>query len=353
MHDALTALLHQRSSVPRETWRSLWDQLDQRNQDDKRDQLDEGGLHPGEATVLLASLATRLPDPETLRNLVASLHERRPAVAVHWPGSVNIVGTGGGPPTFNISTAAAFVAAALGVPVVKAGSRAYTSRYGSIDLLERLGVGLTSSYEHTSDTLDRFGIAFAGPFVYPTALTQLARRIVPMSMRPFGRFLNALGPFLAALPVTAQVTGVSEHAPLAELRQLAATISDRTFWLCTNDLGADELLGFADNLIYTGLTETGTSGIRLWPGRFTSGAGTLDDLRPVEDPGAVVKHFLDVMSGAAGEVATRTVCLNAAALAVAGGHLDDWPSAITAAEDAVRSGAARALVDRMRAIGHG
>lgn len=334
MHDALTALLHQRSSVERETWRSLWDQLD------------DGGLDQGQAVALLASLATRLPDPETLRNLVASLHERRPTVTGRWPGSVNIVGTGGGPRTFNISTASAFVAAALGVRVVKTGSRAHASRYGSIDLLERLGVGLTSSYEHTGETLDRFGIAFAGRFVYPTALTQLARLLVPMSLRPFGRFLNAVGPFLAALPVTVQVTGVSAHAPLTELRQLAATISDRTIWLFTNDVGADELLGFADNVIYTG---DGADGVRLWPGRFTSSAGRLDDLRPVEAPGAVVEHFLEVVAGVANDAATQTVCLNAASLAVASGHIDDWPSAVTAAEDAVRSGAARRLLDRMRA----
>lgn len=334
MHDALTALLQQRSGVERDTWRSLWDRLD------------DGGLDRGEAVALLASLATRLPDPETLRNLVASLHERRPVVTDRWPGSVNIVGTGGGPRTFNISTASALVAAALGVRVVKTGSRAHAGSCGSIDLLERLGIRLTSSYEHTSDTLDRVGIAFAGHFVYPTALTQLARLIVPMSMRPFGRFLNALGPFLAAVPVTAQVTGVSEHAPLAELRQLAATVNDRRIWLCTNDLGADELLGFADNVIYTG---EGAGGLRLWPGRFVSGTGRLDDLRSVEDPGAVVEHFLAVISGTAHAVATQTVCLNAAALAVASGYLDDWATAVTAAEDAVRSGAARELVDRLRA----
>lgn len=333
MHDALTALLHQHSSVECETWRSLWDQLD------------DGGLDRSEATALLASLATRLPDPVTLRNLVASLDERRPAVTDRWPGSVNIVGTGGGPRTFNISTASAFVAAAMGVRVVKTGSRAYASRYGSIDLLERLGVGLSSSYEHTSDILDRFGIAFAGHFVYPAALSRLARRIVPMSMRAFGRFLNALGPFLAAVPVTAQVTGVSEHAPLTELRQLAATISDRRIWLCSNDLGADELLGFADNVIYTG---EDAGAVRLWPGRFTSDAGTLQDLRPVENPGAVVGHFLDVVSGAANDVATRTVCLNAASLAVASGHIEGWAQAITTAEDAVRNGAARDLLERMR-----
>jgi anthranilate phosphoribosyltransferase len=333
VHPALAALLDQSSGIGQETWRSFWDQLT------------AGDLDRGESVALLTSLATRLPDHDSLRNLLASLNERREPVTGSWPGSVNIVGTGGGPKTFNISTASAFVAAAMGVRVVKTGSRAYTSSVGSIDLLDRLGVGLTRSYRHTEDTLERYGIAFAGPFVYPSELTRLARSIMPMSLKPFGRFLNAFGPFLAALPVTAQVTGVSVHAPQAELRRLAAGIKDRKIWLCTNDSGADELLGFADNVVYT---NDETNMIRLWAGRFTSDAGTFEDLAPAKDLDSVVDHFLDVLSGQAGDVATETISLNAAALAVATGQITDWPTAIETAQAAVRDGAARALVDKMR-----
>lgn len=333
MHPAIISLLDHRTGIDRDTWRSLWDQLG------------AGDLDRGESVALLASLATRLPDHDSLRTLMASLNERREPVTASWPGTVNIVGTGGGPRTFNISTASAFVAAALGVKVVKTGSRAYTSSVGSIDLLERLGVGLTRSYRHTEDTLDTYGIAFAGPFVYPTELLRMARLIMPMSLKPFGRFVNALGPFLAALPVTAQVTGVSVHAPQPELRRLAAGVKDRKVWLCMNDSGADELLGFADNVIYT---NDETSMIRLWAGRFTSDRGTFEDLAPARDLDQVADHFLAVVSGEAGEVVTETISLNAAALAVATGRIDDWPAAFDAAREAVRSGAARSLVDRMR-----
>jgi anthranilate phosphoribosyltransferase len=334
MHPAVAALLDQRSGIEQETWRSFWDQLG------------GGDLDRGESVALLTSLATRLPDHDSLRNLLASLNERRAPVTDSWPGSVNIVGTGGGPKTFNISTASAFVAAAMGVRVVKTGSRAYTSSVGSVDLLDRLGVTLTRSYRHTEDTLQRFGIAFAGPFVYPAELTRLARSVMPMSLKPFGRFLNAFGPFLAALPVTAQVTGVSVHAPQAELRRLAVGLRDRKIWLVTNDSGADELLGFADNVVYT---NDETNIIRVWAGRFTSDAGTFEDLAPAKDLDSVVDHFLSVISGGAGSVATETICLNAAALAVATGHIEDWGTAVGAARQAVQDGEARALVDRMRA----
>lgn len=331
MHDAITALLGARG-VELATWRSFWDRLE------------DGGAERGEALALLSSLATRLPDHGTLRALLTSFDERRPPMPDPWPGSVNIVGTGGGPKTFNVSTAAAFVAAATGVPVVKTGSRAYASRFGSIDLLERLGVPLMKSYADTEQALDRFGIAFVGQFVYPAMLARLARTILPTSMRSFGRALNALGPFLAAVPVTAQVTGVSASAPLPELRRLAESVTDRTIWLCTNDEGADELFGFAGNLVYT--NDGGQ--IELPAGKYTAGTGTVADLAGASDPDALIEHFLAVLGGEAGEVATETVCLNAAALAVASGHSNDWEPAVGAARDAVHGGAARRLVDRVR-----
>ncbi|MFC9648360.1 anthranilate phosphoribosyltransferase [Streptomyces sp. NPDC056937] len=336
MHDALTGLLERRAPVGLDTWRSFWDQLG------------DGGLDRAQSLALLTSLATALPGHDTLRPLLDSLAERRPArPAGRWPGTVNVVGTGGGPKTFNISTASAFVAAATGVRVVKTGSRAYTSSLGSVDLLERLGVRLTSSYDQTADTLDRYGIAFAGPFVYPAQLTRLARTIAPTSMKPFGRFLNALGPFLADLPVTAQVTGVSANAPVAVLRSLAETEPrpGRTLWLTTNDRGADELLGFADNTIHT---HDGRE-LHIPAGELVPSDGDFDDLGPARDPASAPAHFLSVLDGTEGEVATRTVCLNAAALAVASGHTTDWTRAVAAALEAVRSGAARALAERVRA----
>jgi anthranilate phosphoribosyltransferase len=338
MHDAVAALLA-RQPVDAPTWGSFWDGLAER------------GLERGETVALLASLATTLPDQDSLAALLRSLDERRPAVPGRLGGAaggaaggaVNVVGTGGGPPTFNVSTAAAFVAAAAGVPVVKTGSRAYTGAFGSIDLLEALGVPLTGSYDQTADALDRFGVAFAGPFVYPRELALLARSIVPLGMRAFGRFLNALGPLLAAVPVSAQVTGVSNRSLLPTLRALAASVDDRTIWLCTNEHGADELLGFVENAV---AVNDGTEHV-LTPGRVAADTGDLDDLRPVPAD-RLVDHFLEVVSGNGG-VATETVCLNAAALAVAGQHATDWATAMAAAREAVRSGTARRLVDRLRA----
>ncbi|MEV7356264.1 anthranilate phosphoribosyltransferase [Kitasatospora sp. NPDC091276] len=338
MHEVLRALIDRdRAVVDQEMWGSFWDQL--------RD----GALRSGETVALLSSLSTRMPDRDTLVAMLRSLDERRPAVTARLDRTANIVGTGGGPATFNISTAAAFVAAALGVRIVKTGSRAYTSTCGSHDLLDRLGIGTTTSYEQTDALLERFGIAFPGNFVYPREVALLARSIVPMDLRMIGGFINSVGPFLAAVPVSAQLVGVSDHSLVPTLGQVAATVADRRIWLCSNELGVDELVSSVDNVV---LTNDGTDAIRLRaeaPGTPASGTDPIAGLRPTSEGEDVVDHFLGVLSGAGTALATRTVCLNAAALAVASGLIDGWPEAIRAADGALRSGAARDLVDRLRA----
>lgn len=356
MHEALGAVLGGRP-VDTSTWSSFWDELS------------AGTLDRREPAALLAALAPKAADPDALANLVRSLHERRAEGSADrraeggatgraddraggrtdepraFPGAVNIVGTGGGPPTFNISTAAAFVAAALGVPVVKTGSRAYTSRWGSIDLLDRLGVAQTKTYDETAARLDRHGIAFAGFFVYPAELTTLARRLVPLPMRAFGHVLNTLGPFLPALPGTSQLTGVSRPELLPLARRLAGAVEDRSIWLCANDLGADELISYADNVVLGPDADEA----RLGRGELGTAAGDLHELAAVTDPSRLVEHFLDVVSGRAGDVAAETVALNAAAMAVVAGRASGWKDAMAAARDVMCSGAVVDLVNDIRA----
>ncbi|MFF3847853.1 anthranilate phosphoribosyltransferase [Streptomyces sp. NPDC002328] len=340
MHEAVVSLIGRERPVELPVWRSFWDDLR------------AGGLRRGEATALLASLSTRMPDRVTLGAFLDSLAERRPArPADAFAGAVNIVGTGGGPPTFNISTAAAFVAAAMGVRVVKTGSRAWSSGCGSLDLLQRLGIEPAASYERAQEDLERHGIAFAGTFVYPAEIALLARAVVPLDMRGLGPVVNTLGPFLADVPVRAQVTGVSRPGALEALRYAAGHVSratGRTVWLADNDAGADELLGFAVNRVRA-YESGGEEEFTLSPGALGLGAGRAADLAPagggVEGAAGL---FVEVLSGRGGPAATQTVCLNAAALAVAGRLTGDWHEALRAAHATLHDGTALALVDRMR-----
>src|SRR5437588_4204448 len=225
--ELLAALVTRRYPIPVEVWGDFWDRLSSRD------------LHAGEALAVLASLTTQIPDGASVSTLLDSLRERNPQPGPPPKTTVNIVGTGGGPSTFNLSTASAFVAAAMGARVIKTGSRAYASRTGSIDLLDRLGIRLTGSYEQTEEMLETFGIACAGPFVYPRELRLLARQILPFDMKTVGRFFNLIGPFLAAVPVTMQITGVSDHSVLPTFRQLVSEDTSKGYWITWNDMGVD------------------------------------------------------------------------------------------------------------------
>ncbi|GHG32306.1 anthranilate phosphoribosyltransferase [Streptomyces albogriseolus] len=335
MHDAVTALIARDRPVARDAFHSLWDALH------------DGRLRRGESAALLASLSTRTPGRATLTALLDSLAERRPPAGEPFTGAVNIVGTGGGPPTLNLSTAAAFVAAAAGTPVVKSGSRAHTSRLGSVDLLRRLGVVPTSSHEETHETLARFGLAFTGSSVYPAEIALLARSVLPLDFRPLARFVNTFGPFLADVPADAQLTGVSDARLVTGVRQAAEHVSrrtGRTVWLCTNEAGADELLGFAPNLVRT-YEDGAEDDFVLAPARFGLRPGALADLAPGADP---VAGFRALLAGEGHPAAEDTVCLNAAALAVAARVTGDWHEAVRAARAAIGDGSALALVDRLR-----
>ncbi|MFJ9559407.1 anthranilate phosphoribosyltransferase [Streptomyces fuscichromogenes] len=337
MHEAVITLLRRERPVEAPVWRSFWDRLH------------EGGLRRGESVALLASLATRMPDRTTLTGLLDSLAGNRSAGVPDEVGAaVNIVGTGGGPRTFNISTAAALVAAAMGVRVVKTGSRAYTGSLGSVDLLERLGVPLTASYEETHASLEVHGIAFAGAFVYPAELGLLTRSVLPLDIRQLGGFLNALGPFLARLPARAQLTGVADRRLVTGLRHAAGHLAHggpRSVWLCVNEAGADELLSFLPNRVYAyeGALE---DEFVLDPVRLGLRPGSPDELRPRD--GDPVAHFREVLSGRGAPVAEETVALNAAALAVAGRVTGDWGAALAAAREVIRDGRALDILSRLR-----
>jgi anthranilate phosphoribosyltransferase len=328
--ELLPALVRRDGPVDQHTWRSFLGRLTARR------------LRPGEAAAVLASLSTTLPDDATLGAFLSCLDERRNTSSPPLAGVVNIVGTGGGPPTFNVSTAAALVAAAMGVRVVKTGSRAYTSRHGSFDLLDRLRVARTRSHAETADHLARHGIAFAGEYVYPPAIAELAREVAPLGLRTLGGFVNAIGPFLADVPATAQLTGVGTRAALPTLRYLADRARDRRVWLCHNEFGADELVSFADNTVCPNDHDADF----VLPG--DPRGGQLADLRPAD--GDPVDRFRTVLAGQAPDAAVRTVCLNAAALAVLSGDHDDLATARDDAEQAVRTGAATGLLARLRAV---
>ena len=335
--EALAALVTQRYPISEEVWGDFWDRLGGKS------------LQPGEALAVLSSLTTRMPDGASVSSLLQSLRSRNPNPGPPPRTTVNIVGTGGGPSTFNLSTASAFVAAAMGARVIKTGSRAYASRTGSVDLLDRLGIRQTSSYEQTEEMLDTFGMACAGPFVYPKELRMLARQILPFDMKTVGRFFNLIGPFLAAVPVSLQITGVSDHSVLETFRGLVSEDRGKEYWVVWNDAGVDELMSVVDCHVYDSaraeeyVLRPAELGLRQ--------ERPFEDLLPVGDLDQTVEHFLALIGGDGPPGAIDSIRLNAAALATNCGVASGWEEGLARAADAMNAGEPARLIERMRAAG--
>lgn len=332
----LAALVTRKYPISEEVWGDFWDRLRARE------------LHPGEALAVVGSLTTRLPDAASIAALLSSLRARNDQPDPPERTTVNIVGTGGGPSTFNLSTASAFVAAALGARVIKTGSRAYASRTGSVDLLDRLGIVQTTSYAQTEEMLETYGMACAGAFVYPKELRILARQILPFDMKTMGRFFNVVGPFLAAVPVSTQITGVSDHSVLPTFRELAAADPTRDFWICSNGIGCDELLSITPSQVYASADDREFT---LDPAELGLTERTFDDLLPVEDLDQTVSHFLALIGGDGPRGAIDSIRLNAGALAINCGVAADWPEALAMATETMQAGEPAALIERLRSHG--
>src|SRR6476646_3235015 len=133
-----------------------------------------GAVMDGEATAaqlaaLLMGLRMRGETVDELAGFAAAMRER--VVRVDAPdGAIDVVGTGGdGSGTFNISTAAALVTAAAGVPVAKHGNRRMTSKSGSADVLAELGVNVEAGVERVEQSLKQLGICFCfAPLLHPS-----------------------------------------------------------------------------------------------------------------------------------------------------------------------------------------
>jgi anthranilate phosphoribosyltransferase len=289
-----------------------------------------------------------MPDGTSVSTLLQSLRDRNPQPGPPPSRTVNIVGTGGGPSTFNLSTASAFVAAAMGARVIKTGSRAYASRTGSVDLLDRLGIRQTSSYEQTEEMLETFGMACAGPFVYPKELRMLARQILPFDMKTVGRFFNLIGPFLAAVPVSLQITGVSDHSVLPTFRGLVSEDQSKDYWVVWNDVGVDELMSVVDCHVYD--SARGEE-YMLRPAELGLSDRPFEDLLPVPDLEQTVDHFLALLGGDGPTGAIESIRLNAAALAINCEVASDWAEGLQMAADAMSAGEPARLIERMRAHG--
>jgi len=258
---------------------------------------------------------------------------------------VDTCGTGGDAKgTFNISTGAAFVAAGAGARVAKHGNRSLSSRCGSADVLEALGVRLDVPVERMGEAIQQIGIGFLfAPTVY-TAMKHAAAARRQVGGRTI---FNLLGPLTNPAGTTAQVLGVFD-ARVSEMmaRALAALGCRRAFVVHGAD-GMDEIsLGGETHV--TELREGAVHSYTLTPEDLGLKRAPLEALTGGDAPtnAQIIRRILDGESGPPRDV----VLANAAAALVAAGRAANWREGVALAAQSIDSGTARARLESLIAF---
>jgi anthranilate phosphoribosyltransferase len=306
-----------------------------------------GAVMDGEATsaqlaALLVALRMRGETVEELAGFATAMRER--VLQVDAPaGTIDLVGTGGdGSGTFNVSTAAALVVAAAGVPVAKHGNRAITSRSGSADAIEALGIRMEHDAASAARDLRELGFAFLfAPGFHP------AMRHAGPTRREIGvrTAFNLVGPITNPAGARRAVIGVGDPAAagrIAEVTRLLGT--ERT--LVVHGAGIDELPLDGSGVLYdvspSGIERRSVSAadLGLAPAPTSALAGG--------DAAANAAQIEAILGGASGP-GRDVVLLNAAAGFVAAGRADDLAAGIALAAATIDGGRATALLARLRA----
>lgn len=302
-----------------------------------------GRASPVRVAALLGALQAKGLAPGEVAGGVRAL--RRAMVAVDRRGRdvVDTCGTGGGSvTTFNISTASAFVAAAGGVPVAKHGNRSFTSRSGSADVLEALGVAIEGTPERLSQVLEAVGIVFMfAPLFHP------AMRHVGPVRRELGvtTIMNLLGPLTNPALAQRQVVGVADAPLLPLVAQALAQLGHQRALVVHGAPGMDEVSPCGP----TRVAEVENGSVRTY--EVTPRDFGFDPVDPGAlaggDPRKNAAIIRSVLEGSERGAPRTAVVLNAAAAFYVGGRSSSLPDGVPAAEDAIDSGAALDRLNRL------
>lgn len=302
----------------------------------------DGEATPAQLAALLMGLRMRGETVEELAGFASAMRER--VLHVDAPeGAIDVVGTGGdGSGTFNISTAAALVVASAGVPVAKHGNRAMTSRSGSADVLEALGIRIDHDAESASRALHELGFAFMfAPNFHP------AMKHAGPTRREIGvrTSFNLIGPLTNPAGAKRAVIGVGDASIADRIAQVAAMLgTDRT--MVVHGDRVDELPLDGSARVHD-----------VFTGSFISFSLDLDALGLGRAPtsalagGTAAENAAILESVFAGEAGPRrdVVLLNAGAALVVAGVAAGFDEGIATAAAAIDNGLPRDLLEALRA----
>lgn len=305
----------------------------------------EGRATPVQLAALLVALRVRGETPQEIAGGVRAL--RRAMIPVPAPDDfvlVDTCGTGGGAvTTFNISTAAAFVAAGAGVRVAKHGNRSFTSRCGSADVLTALGIRIELSPEQMAKVLERAGLVFMfAPLLHPAM-----RHVAPVRRElAMPTIMNMLGPLTNPAGARRQVVGVSHPGLLDLIAGALHELGHDRALVVHGEPGLDELSPIGVTTVHE-LLEGSIIKYEVDPRSF---GGTYDDAHELRglEPEQNAQLLVDVLEDRAPGVARLAVTLNAGAAIYLAGLADSLREGWQQAEAALADGKGMQALERLR-----
>jgi anthranilate phosphoribosyltransferase len=290
---------------------------------------------------------------ETVAEITGSAIAMRRAAnhpPVNVDGLVDTCGTGGdGVGTFNISTTVAFVVAGAGIPVAKHGNRSVSSKSGSADVLNALGINLNLTPEQVGECVNTAGIGFMfAPMFHPA----MKHAILPRRELGVRTIFNILGPLTNPAGAKRQLLGVFSPALTETLANVLGAMGGEAAYVVHGDGGLDELTTTGPNQV-SELRDGQVRTYTLEPESLGFARGQADDLLGGDaTENATITQ--GILNGAVRGSKRDVVLLNAAAAIVAGGKAADLPAGIVLAAESINSGAAlgklHALVECSRRL---
>jgi anthranilate phosphoribosyltransferase len=304
-----------------------------------------GEATPAQIAALLMGLRAKGETAEEVAGAARALRAAMVPVGASGPYLVDTCGTGGGTvPTFNISTVAAFVAAGAGATVPKHGNRSFTSKCGSADVLEALGVRIVLDAPAATRVLKDAHVVF----LFAQSFHPAMRHVAPVR-RELGvpSVMNLVGPLANPAGVRRQVIGVADPDRAPVVADALARLGAEHALVVHGRVGMDEIspVGVTD------VWEVRDGAVRVWeidPERYRLGVGDVAPLKGGE-PAENADRLERILANGDGDGAgLAAVLLNAGAAIYVAGIAGSLAEGIGRAREVVASGAGRAALDRLR-----
>ena len=308
-----------------------------------------GEVHHGEMGALLALLATRLPTPEELQGAAAVMrrHVTNVNSSLDSDDILDTAGTGGAPKTFNVSTAAALVAAGAGVNVAKHGNRSRTGR-GSAEALQSVGINVDADPDIQARCLEEAGICFCFAIHHHPA----TRHVMPVR-KAMGvpTIFNLLGPLTNPANAGRQLMGVWDGRYQKPVAEALNHLGTKRALIVHSDDGLDELSISAPSTIYE-VKDGVVSNWRTSPEEV--GLKTVDiNLVTARDLDEATRMMVSVVEGSERGPARDMTLLNAAAALLACDKAADMSEGVVIAAESIDHGKAKQSLDKLITISNG